>query len=70
MSVQDIFQSEEFNELNINDFINKYKNHKYFTKLKELKEFFTEFLSEARFTLKELDNRGNKIDGFSINEKI
>ena len=69
MSVQDIFQSEEFNELNINDFINKYKNHKYFTKLKELKEFFTEFLSEARFALRELDNRGNKIDWFSINEK-
>jgi len=68
--VQVIFQSDEFNNLNLNSFIKKFKNEKQFKKLKNLKEIHSELIMSAcKLTKKSLDSSGNRIEGWGIGEK-
>ena len=70
MSVQEIFQSEDFNDLSLEEFKNKYVNNRNFQELIELKNIYCDLLfGPSRFTKNMLDYRGNKIDGWSENEK-
>ena len=69
-SLQKIFQTDEFNNLTIEEFSKKYKNNENFEKLIGLKEIIEDiFLSKCRLSPNHLDSRGNKIDGWSLNEK-
>ena len=68
-NVQSIFQTSEFNDLNRDDFNNKYKNESNFRELKELKELHTQLMQDITFPLNNFDYRGNKVDGWSMNEK-
>ena len=68
-NIQSIFQSSEFNNLNEYEFYDKYKNDPNFRQLKELKELHTHLMEEFRLPLYYLDERGNKVNGWSINEK-
>ena len=70
LSVQLIFQSDEFNNLNLEQFKQKFKNDKEFTELNNLKEVHTDVIIGAcKLTKNQLDNRGNRIDGWGINEQ-
>ena len=70
MSVQEIFQSEEFNNLSIDEFKNKFRDNQNFQKLLELKNIHLDLLiGPSRFTKHMLDSRGNNINGWSTNEK-
>ena len=70
MSVQEIFQTEEFNYLSLDEFKNKYVNNQNFQKLLELKNIYCDLiLGPSKFIPRMLDYRGNKIDGWSKNEK-
>ena len=70
LSVQLIFQSDEFNDLDLEQFKKKFQNDKEFSDLKNLKEVHTDTLIGAcKLTKNQLDNRGNRIDGWGINEK-
>ena len=64
-SIQLIFQSEEFNSLSYNEFEKKYHKELDFKQMKMLKDI----LYGLRLPLNCLDNRGNKIQGWSINQK-
>ena len=55
--MQLIFQSEEFNDLSINELIQKYGND---YNLNILKEIQTEVLLSLKFMPRQLDSRGNK----------
>lgn len=50
--IQDIFESKEFYDLNLDQFIEKFKSHKYFEKLKNLKKFYecvrSKYLSDSK----------------------
>ena len=68
--VQVIFQIGEFNNLNITEFENKFKNEKEFEELKFLKSIHTDVLMGAyKLTKNHLDARGNRNDGWGENEK-
>ena len=68
--VQVIFQSNDFNNLDENDFLNKFKNDKEFNELKNLKKIHSDVLFKVcKLTKKWLDKRGNRIEGWGINEK-
>ena len=68
--VQLIFQSDEFNELSIQEFLNKFQNENEFTELRELKEIHQNGIIEAcRFTKNQLDPRGNRKEGWGEGEK-
>ena len=70
LSVQLIFQSDEFNNLNLEQFKQKFQNDKEFSELKYLKEVHTDVLIGAcKLTKNQLDSRGNRIDGWGVNEK-
>ena len=70
LNVQVIFQSEEFNDLNLEEFKQKFKNDKEFPELQKLKEIHTDVIIGAcKLTKKQLDSKGNRIDGWGINEK-
>ena len=70
-NVQVIFESEEFNDRNID--INQFKNNcteKEFEKLKNLKEIHTSLIMDGcKLTRKMLDSRGNRESGFEIGGK-
>ena len=69
-NVQKMFQSKKFNILNGYEFENKFKNEAGFSVLKVLKEIFEDMIMGGfKLNLNMLDNRGNKISGWSINEK-
>ena len=69
LKVQLIFQSDEFNELEINEFINKFKNDPDFQELCNLKEIHTDvIISHCRLTKRQLDPEGNRYDGWPKNE--
>ena len=58
-----IFQSDEFNNLNVNDFINKFKNDNNYPQLKNLKEVHTDVIMEGcKLSKSQLDSRGNRVD--------
>ena len=70
--VQVIFQSNEFNNLDEKEFLNKFKNEndEDFKELKYLKEIHTDVLmSGCKLSKNLLDSRGNKTEGWSIGEK-
>ena len=68
--VQLIFQSDEFQNLNKQEFINKFKNDKEFSELSNLKDIHEEILTGAvKLTRNQLDPRGNRVDGWGIGEK-
>ena len=63
VSVQVIFQSDEFNNLNVNDFINKFKNDYNYPELQNLKEVHTDVIMEGcKLSKNQLDSRGNRVD--------
>ena len=68
--VQLIFQSDEFQNLNKQEFINKFKNDNEFSELSNLKDIHEEMLTGAvKLTRNQLDPRGNRVDGWGIGEK-
>ena len=67
--IQSIFQSSEFNDLNRDDFNKKFINDPNYLLLKQLKDLNTEILMSCFLTRNDLDFRGNKISGWSLNEK-
>ena len=68
--VQVIFQSDEFNNLDLDKFKENFKNDKEFKELSNLKEIHTDVIMGACRLLKsQLDSRGNRVDGWGIGEK-
>ena len=67
--IQILFQSYEFNNLDINQFITKFKIEYNFKELSNLKEIHSDIImGPYNLTKNELDGRGNKYDGWSIGE--
>ena len=70
LSVQLIFQSDEFNNLNLEEFKQKFKKDKEFSELQNLKEIHTDVIIGAcKLKKSQLDSRGNRVDGWGVNEK-
>ena len=68
--VQVIFQSEEFNNLDINEFKNKFKYDPDFKELSNLKEIHTDvIMGGCKLKKSILDPEGNRSDGWGIDEK-
>ena len=68
--VQVIFQSDEFNNLDINEFKKKFKNDPEFKELSNLKDIHTDtIVSACKLTKSMLDPEGNRTDGWGIGEK-
>ena len=68
--VQVIFQSDEFNTLNLNSFYKKFKNEKEFEKLKNLKMIHSDLIMSAcKLSKNAFDSLGNRIDGWGVGEK-
>ena len=69
-TVQVIFQSDEFNNLNINEFKEKFRKEKHFKELCNLKEIHTDvIMSGCKLSKNQLDERGNRVEGWGIGEK-
>ena len=67
--IQIIFQSDEFNQLDTNEFENKFKNEICYPELKNLKSILTDVIMGAcNLNPKELDSRGNKYSCWGINK--
>ena len=65
-----IFQSDEFNNLDIYEFKDKFTGCDNFKELLNLKEIVTDLImGRSRLTKHMLDPRGNKYDGWSSGEK-
>ena len=70
LHVQVIFQTEEFNNLDKNDFINKFKNDNEFKELQTLKDIHEDIIMGAvKLKKSNLDPRGNRNDGWGVGEK-
>ena len=70
VSVDVIFQSDEFNNLDKNEFLKKFKNDNQFRELRNLKDIQIDLLMSAcKLTKNQLDPRGNRSEGWAINEK-
>ena len=68
--VQVIFQSEEFNNLDKNHFINKFKNDPDFDELKNLKDIQEDIImGGVKLTRNQLAAAGNRKEGWAIGEK-
>ena len=67
--VQVIFQSQEFNDLNLEEFKEKFENDDEFKDLAYLKEIHSDVIMGAcKLSKKQLDERGNNIDNWAIGE--
>ena len=67
--VQVIFQSDEFNDLDSNQFMNKFKNDSEFKELSCLKEIHQDLvMGGCKFRKDQLDPRGNRNDGWGVGE--
>ena len=67
--VQVIFQSDEFNNLDSNQFMSKFKNDNEYKELSNLKEIHQDLVMEGcKLTKNQLDPRGNRNDGWGIGE--
>ena len=67
--VQVIFQSQEFHNLDTNQFMNKFKNDNEFKELSNLKEIHTDvIMGGCKLSKNQLDPRGNRSDGWGIGE--
>ena len=70
VKVQVIFQSDEFNELTVDEFVEKFKNENEFPFLRCLKMIHSDVIMGAcKLTKNLLDARGNRVSGWGINEK-
>ena len=71
VAVQIIFQSDEFNNLNIDEFKSKFKNEKNFPELQNLKEIHEDVIVGGCKLSREtqLDPAGNRISGWGVGEK-
>ena len=69
-NIQKIFQSEEFNNLVKNELIEKYKylENGDLQKLKLISDIYTNIIYGIKLNKQMLDSKGNKINGWSINE--
>ncbi len=68
--VQLIFQSEEFNNLNLEEFKNKFNNDPEFNELNNLKEIHSDLLiGQIKLSKNDLDPEGNRSSGWGIHEK-
>ena len=68
--VQQIFESKEFNDLEITDLKKKYKSNKdLLESLCKLKELQTGLMLNCQLSKDMLDHRGNRIMGWSVGEK-
>ena len=68
--VQVIFQSDDFNNLDEQQFLNKFKNDQEFSEMKNLKEIHSDCVCPVyKMSKKWLDKRGNRVEGWGINEK-
>ena len=68
-SVQVIFQSDKFNDLNLNEFKQKFRNDNNYPELQNLKTIQIDtIMSGCKLKKNQLDARGNRIDGWGINE--
>ena len=69
VKVQVIFQSDEFNHLDLNEFKAKFEKDDEFEELKNLKEIHTDVIMGAcKLTKNMLDPRGNRSEGWAIGE--
>ena len=67
--VQIIFASDEFNQLDTNEFENKFRNEVEYPELKNLKTIHTDVMMGAcKLSKTQLDPRGNRSEGWGINE--
>ena len=68
--VQIIFQSDEFNNLNLDEFKKKFQKDKEFLELTNLKEIHEDVnMSACKLSKNQLDPRGNRSDGWGVGEK-
>ena len=68
-SVQVIFQSDEFNNLDLSDFKQKFKNDKSFPELQKLKEIHTSVIMEGcKLSKNQLDSEGNRTSGWAVGQ--
>ena len=69
-NVQVIFQSDEFNNLDLGEFKRKFQNDKEFKELNNLKEIHADVIMGAcKLSKNQLDPRGNRSDGWGVGEK-
>ena len=67
--VQVIFQNDEFNNLDSNQFMNKFKNDPEFKELSHLKEIHQDLvMGGCKLSKDQLDPRGNRNDGWGVGE--
>ena len=67
--VQVIFQSDLFNDLNLEDFKKKFREDSEFKELQNLKEIHSDvILGGCKLSKKFLDKRGNRVSGWGENE--
>ena len=68
--LQVIFQSDEFNNLDIRSFYNKFRNEKYYIELRKLKRIQSDLLMPAcKLSKNALDSLGNRVEGWGVGEK-
>ena len=65
LTVQVIFQDVEFNNLEKDEFISKFKNDPEFSELQNLKEIHSDtLLGGCKLKKNQLDSRGNRVEGW------
>ena len=68
--VQVIFQSSEFNDLDLDDFKQKFQNDDEFKELSNLKDIHSDIIMGAcKLTRNHLDERGNRVEGWGVGEE-
>ena len=68
--VQVIFQSDEFNDLDLESFCRKFRKERQFEKLKNLKKIHSDLIMTACvLSKKAFDSEGNRIEGWGVGEK-
>ena len=69
IKVDIIFQSDEFNNLNKDEFMKKFKQEKEFKILQKLKDIQIDtIMGGCKLSKNQLDPRGNRTEGWAINE--
>ena len=67
--IQVIFQSEEFNNLDLKEFESKFKNDDEFPELQQLKEINEDaIMSACKLTKEQLDPKGNRVKDWGVDE--
>ena len=67
--IQVIFQSDEFNQLNKEEFENKFRNEIFYPELRCLKTIHSDVIMGAcKLSKSQLDPRGNRSSGWGVNE--